>query len=368
MHSSVNMMSKRLIVILLTGLIIVGSVSAIHLGKPDDPGKGKGKGKGVKAPHPIQFFREFDTDNDTIVLYHFNEENGSIAVDETGMYNGTIYGASFGEGKWGNALMFDGVDDHLDTNIPVNISHDDVFTVEFWFKTPNIDENASMPLFAVGNGSGFFANILGRNHSDYPGLGVEFTDDAGNTVSLGTDESSYDDDEWHYFALTRDAGNLTLYLDGILVDRADNICNDSLSTPDTLWIGARENNNETAFIGSIEEFRISNIIRGVQPIIGLRVRGRAGTTVNMTLEQDGIVENFSVQRIRKEPNSQERVLNISMTRTLNLTFNYTSTKHRGASPVWLLINGHKYKVTTFKAMKKDPETWTQEFNCTIQLA
>ena len=69
-----------------------------------------------------------------VVYYNFNEGKGTVVKDNTGRNIGTIYGATWVDGKFGKALSFDGVDDKI--NIPSSVLNglNDV-TSEFWVKT-----------------------------------------------------------------------------------------------------------------------------------------------------------------------------------------------------------------------------------------
>ena len=57
--------------------------------------------------------QEYEVDKFTTALWHMNEGSGNTIFDETGGNDGTIDGATWIEGKYGSALSFDGVDDHV---------------------------------------------------------------------------------------------------------------------------------------------------------------------------------------------------------------------------------------------------------------
>ena len=54
-------------------------------------------------------------DEGLVAEWHFDEGAGSILKDSSGNGNdGVIYGATWVDGKYGEALSFDGVDDNLE--------------------------------------------------------------------------------------------------------------------------------------------------------------------------------------------------------------------------------------------------------------
>ncbi|MBU4373509.1 MAG: LamG domain-containing protein, partial [Euryarchaeota archaeon] len=66
-----------------------------------------------------------------VAEYHFDGD----AKDASGNgHDGTIYGASFVEGKFGQAMGFDGVDDYVDAGNGAGLDITDAITVEAWVK------------------------------------------------------------------------------------------------------------------------------------------------------------------------------------------------------------------------------------------
>jgi len=69
---------------------------------------------------------------DLVALWHFDENIGLIANDSTGNGNdGTVYGASWVDGKLGKALSFDGIDDHVDCG-DISTANWTSLTTEAW--------------------------------------------------------------------------------------------------------------------------------------------------------------------------------------------------------------------------------------------
>jgi len=71
--------------------------------------------------HPILSAGEFQPDSNTVPLWHFNEGMGDTVYDASDNANfGIVYGAQWGLGKFGNALVFDGIDDYI--QVPASLS------------------------------------------------------------------------------------------------------------------------------------------------------------------------------------------------------------------------------------------------------
>jgi len=77
------------------------------------------------------------SDDGLVAEWHFDEGYGSVLKDSSGNGNdGTIYGATWVDGKFGKALSFDGVDDYVDCgNDRIFDFGTNTFTIETWVKT-----------------------------------------------------------------------------------------------------------------------------------------------------------------------------------------------------------------------------------------
>ena len=86
----------------------------------------------------IAFSQEFTPDANTVGLWHFNEGTGLITSDASGNgNNGQLSGTSWTtQGKFGNALSFDGNSDKVQRNSPFS-GIQNIFTIELYFKSDN---------------------------------------------------------------------------------------------------------------------------------------------------------------------------------------------------------------------------------------
>jgi beta propeller repeat protein/parallel beta-helix repeat protein len=104
--------------------------------------------------------------------------------------------------------------------------------------------------------------------------------------------------------------------------------------------------------------------------ITMRVAGQPGNSVELQIIQDGVViASKTIVFTAGSPNEQEvsLVANIDMSKTYTgrLVFS-TGSQTSGATPVWLVIDGKKTKVATFKSNANNPATWSQSLNIPLE--
>ena len=77
-----------------------------------------------------------------VAYYKFDDGNRTIAEDSADAHDGTIYGATFTDGKSGTALKFDGKDDYVKLNASNSlITNSSSWTISSWFKADSITSN-----------------------------------------------------------------------------------------------------------------------------------------------------------------------------------------------------------------------------------
>jgi len=180
-----------------------------------------------------------------VVWYRFDEGSGTIAIDETRINNGTIYGAIFLDGKFGKALSFDGVNDYVISSI--GISPPSTFTANVW-------------IYYTGD-NGVVVDWLGQAgiNTGYHDSGIEIV---GGTVRVRywnlpcVNLGSITPNNWYMITLVYDGSNLKGYINGEFKGSTSG----ALSHPSSLYIalGAADSTNcgdGTYFGGIIDEFR-----------------------------------------------------------------------------------------------------------------
>lgn len=153
---------------------------------------------------------------DTVGAWHLDEGTDSIANDSTANNNdGTISGATWVPGKYGNALEFDGSNDYVDLGNGTSLDWDKDMTFSAWIKTPDTgtyrdimskckqwgNEYCSYQVRVESNGK---VNLLHGWH------------DGTYCVDYLASSTSIDDDQWHHVSITRNNtdNNTVIYIDG----------------------------------------------------------------------------------------------------------------------------------------------------------
>jgi len=187
---------------------------------------------------------------DCTLELHFDEGEGNIAKDTSGnVYDGTIYGATWVDGKLGKALQFNGVDNRVETDAIPTLTR----TLELW-------------VYRIGSGTGTQNPIAFKGYrptyGDYE-MRIHQQDigyfDVGVTTTVA--ERFYKNvypltkKEWFHAVLTYDDTFLKFYVNGTKVfEREINETQKSLATYGVEIGGSKV--DATFFDGIIDEVRI----------------------------------------------------------------------------------------------------------------
>ncbi|MFT3863371.1 MAG: LamG domain-containing protein [Solirubrobacterales bacterium] len=193
-----------------------------------------------------------------VAAWSFDEGEGTTAEDLTGDgHIGTIEGAEWVRGRYGDALKFDGAGDVV--KIPNSPEFDltEAFTLEAWVR-PESESNEWAPILAKEMGGGEAAHELawwlyeGDWESNKPYGGTE-------PAPGEEDEAHAPDplpvDAWSHVALTYDGAKVRLYIDGKLVDCSPVPAGPPPVTEGELQIGAATEHGDH-FVGRIDEVRV----------------------------------------------------------------------------------------------------------------
>ena len=142
------------------------------------------------------------------LVAHWTGDN--TAIDATGNgHDGTINGAGFGAGQFGQAFVFDGFNDSVIVDADPSLEPTSEISISLWVQAPTenrlrnlIDSThgAGQAGWAVQLGAGNFVSFAYGNGSTFPGLGA----------SLGADG------QFHHVVATYDGSLLNLYVNGSL--------------------------------------------------------------------------------------------------------------------------------------------------------
>ncbi len=159
-------------------------------------------------------------DEGLVLYYNFDEGEGDTVHDLSGNgHDGTIHGATWQEGKYGNALkFFDG--EHSSVNVPKSptLGVGDQVTVEFWMKT---DSDNLMNACCQGLVTADFYGVeISQGHSVSPGVNFFLSTNRGTYFSHTSDRAGggfkLPPEEWHHVAGAYDGTVMRLYIDGVL--------------------------------------------------------------------------------------------------------------------------------------------------------
>ena len=132
-----------------------------------------------------------------------------------GKFRGNAPGVAYGEGRFGQAAIFDGAAARVDMG-KTDIQPGNQFTIAFWFKAGKTTGTNQVILAKGPKDNGHFEVFLNPNGeiSFYaPEISHHKT---GYSVAGGVWSSGYlvEDDKWHHVAVVRDNSDLRFYVDG----------------------------------------------------------------------------------------------------------------------------------------------------------
>ncbi len=223
----------------------------------------------------------FNVDVNTVALWRFNEPSSNIAIDETGINNGTAIGTSIIDGKFGKARYFNGVSDYIIVPNNPSLNNLSQITIEAWVYPQGFDlgcwnQNESIIFKGVETPPAIidYALRIDRNIDTWCGSATSFRQLKFSGQFSGVNISSeiwHDINQWYYVVFVYDGNYLNLYINGILEATSNYVPNLILpSTAYPLYINHHTWNygfvSSQRIQGLIDEIRISNIARSAQEI------------------------------------------------------------------------------------------------------
>ena len=183
---------------------------------------------------------------DLVGLWHFDDD----ALDSSGNNNdGTVYGASWVDGKFGKALSFDGSDDYVDcgTNIVITTA----ITIEAWINPSaftNYDAIVANFVWPI-NPEGYSFRVMANGKLVWRAVL------SGNSAYSITSDSTMEAGNWYHVVLTHDASCTRLYINGIL-EKEDTPGGTIVNLGKSLKVGWDTYAADRVFNGIIDEVRI----------------------------------------------------------------------------------------------------------------
>ncbi len=149
-----------------------------------------------------------------VAAYSFNEGTGSTVADSSGNGNtGTILGATWTTGLYGNALSFNGTNSWVTVNGSSSLNLTGGMTLEAWVKPTAAASNWTAVMLKERTGGLDYA-LYAADGANQPPAGYI---DTSNTDYDSRGLSLLPLNSWSFLTATYDGSNLDLYVNGTLV-------------------------------------------------------------------------------------------------------------------------------------------------------
>jgi hypothetical protein len=194
--------------------------------------------------------------------WHLDETEGTSTVDlaENGN-NGTLVNmsaASWGTGKVGNALTFDGIDDYVLIGDVCNMGQSD-FTLSAWIKSTSTEYGNSNGII-YKRGTVSYASAGYRLNMPYGAFNFHIADGVNYKSLYAGSYGQYNDGAWHHVVAVAERGSkLSIYIDGVLKASTSETNVGNIDSTVPLSIGALSTSPGShyhEFDGQIDEVRI----------------------------------------------------------------------------------------------------------------
>lgn len=206
------------------------------------------------------------TDTSLKGYWSFNGKDlsGTSAYDRSGAGNtGTLTnGPTVTPGKLGQALNFDGSNDHVDIT---NIVYSGEVTLATWFYTTNNSQTGI--IFGDNNGTSSGGQKIGISSGNFT---VRAISGGSNDISVAVPTAG----QWHHLVITRNSANkVDLYINGGSATRLfSDAAQSGSNTLDKL--GCNGGDASQCFSGRLDETRIYNRALSVSEVAALYAAGR----------------------------------------------------------------------------------------------
>ena len=194
--------------------------------------------------------------------WKMDEGNGGTAYDSSGNgNNGNITGATWANGKYGNALNYDGTVDTVsvaDNAAVLDSKSLQGLTLESWIKTT--DSSGSYHLIAGKGGYGTSSRYSMFYYGSDGSIKCVFGDNQGGYESVTSTGFDVRDGNWHHVVFVADKQQLTkkIYIDGVQNISQALSAVGSYERSANLYIGEGDT---FVTIGSLDDVRVYNYAR-----------------------------------------------------------------------------------------------------------
>ena len=252
----------------------------------------------------------------TVLNMPFNKNESGAATDySTYGHNGTCSGSSCpiwtSEGKVGGAYTFDGVNDYIDLERPLELNlipQEDEFTISQWFRT-----SGTGTIYSYG-ASGI---ITERQIQTFVSSGDFYYNIGGGNVAISS--PSVNDGLWPYAVVVVPAASygVKVYIDGV-----EELSNGSIGSyfgSYNGYIGARTDGTGFPFNGSIDEVQIYNYTLSEEQIQANYQAGLANHSNDILVSQEVYDDDVYTVAITPTDGEEDGLTVLSNEVTINNT-------------------------------------------------
>ena len=250
---------------------------------------------------------------DKFVYLKFDEGEGEIAADTWSGLDGTLKGgASWAEGKAGNAVYLSGNDDAHVELVEGVMQDFTEFTISVWVK---LETNSTWNrIVDFGSGTGKYMFLTPKSGGNTVRYGIK----NGSSEQQINSSSALSVGEWHHLAVTQKGTLGILYIDGVEEGRNENMAlNPSdLGVTTQNWIG-KSQWPDPLMKGQIDEFKIFNRAFSAEEILGDAMQlppSVVARDISIYLDEEGKAE-IAPEQIGEGSESFRGALHLSLDRT-----------------------------------------------------
>jgi hypothetical protein len=185
----------------------------------------------------------------------FDETSGTIAHDTAGTSkNGTLNGATFAAGRFGNAASFSGTDQYISFPGGLTSSLTDM-TVAFWVNLAAKTSFARAIDFGNGSATGYWYVSPSFGNNGILRFGISQTD---WQKEQSLDAPALPLSQWKHVAVVVAASGITIYVDGAVAATSTSIVlrpKDVGASPND-WLGRSQYSNDAYLNGRLDDLYI----------------------------------------------------------------------------------------------------------------
>lgn len=187
-----------------------------------------------------------------------NEINIEYAYDEKYGYLTNMDASSdWVEGRFNNAIDFDGSNDYISTvgdDLDFGTNN---FSISLWFKSSSFHSSNNGAFLETADAIGDFWPLISLRGNSSGSLTYYIRDDDSDAISTTTSQT-YDDNVWHQAVITRSGTTGSLYVDGKQIHTDTDSGLDDVSTGSDWFIGRTYDSTARYIDSAIDEVKIYN--------------------------------------------------------------------------------------------------------------